>query len=127
MPNEVMPSHLPMAPVPPPAATKDDTPMIIYILYLGGFVFAPTSLVGVIMAYVNRDGAAPWAQTHYRFQIRTFWIGLLFVTVGIVTAFVLIGFPILLFNAIWIIVRCAKGIKYSSNSQPYPNVTTWLW
>lgn len=127
MPNDVMPPPLPMAPVPPPAVVKDDTPMIVYILYLGGFVSALTSLVGVIIAYVNRNDAAPWAQTHYRFQIRTFWIGLLFVTVGILSAFVLIGFPILLFNAIWMIVRCAKGIKYSSNSQPYPNVTTWLW
>ena len=52
---------------------------------------------------------------------------MLFVTVGILSAFVLIGFPILLFNVIWMIVRCAKGIKYSSNSQPYPNVTSWLW
>jgi hypothetical protein len=29
MPNDVMPPPLPMAPVPPPAVVKDDTPMIV--------------------------------------------------------------------------------------------------
>jgi uncharacterized membrane protein len=114
-------------PTPPFPAVKDETPMIIYILYLGGFVFALTSLVGVIMAYVNRNGAAPWAQTHYTFQIRTFWIGLFYLFVSLLCCFILIGFVMMLLVAIWLIIRCAKGIKLSSAAQPYPNVTSWLW
>lgn len=117
-----MPSNL----VPAPAV-KDDTPMIIYILYLAGFFSGITSLVGVIMAYVNKQSAAPWAQTHYRFQIRTFWIGLLYGFVSFVCLFILIGIPMLIFVAVWLIVRCAKGIKASSNGQPHPNVETWWW
>ena len=121
-----MPSDLIPPPVPLSAA-KDDTPMIIYILYIAGFFVGITSLVGLIMAYVNREGAAPWARTHYRFQIRTFWIGLLYGFVSSICLFILIGIPMLIFVAVWLIIRCAKGIKASSNSQPYPNVETWWW
>ncbi len=120
-----MPSDLTPAFAQPVA--RDDTPMIIYILYLGGLLVGITSLVGVIMAYVNLNGAAPWAATHYRFQIRTFWISLLYGAIGLIAVFILIGIPILIFVCVWLIIRCAKGIKLSSNSQPYPNVESWLW
>jgi uncharacterized membrane protein len=120
-----MPSDLTPAPAQPVA--RDDTPMIVYVLYLAGFFNGITSVVGVIMAYVNKDGATPWAQTHYRFQIRTFWIGLLYGFVSVICLFILIGIPMLIFVAVWLIIRCAKGIKASSNGEPLPNVETWWW
>jgi uncharacterized membrane protein len=103
------------------------TANIVYILYLVGLVIGVTSLVGLVMAYVNKSGAPEWVQSHYRFQIRTFWIGVLFSVIGVVTIAIFIGLVILLFVAIWIIVRCVKGMKYLSNAEPYPNPTTWLW
>lgn len=116
-----------MQAAPAVAAPIDQLPMIIYIVYLGSFVFAPASLVGVIMAYVNRGGATPWARTHYQFQIRTFWIGLLYGVISLICAFILIGFIMLLLVAIWTIVRCVMGIKYASKGEPYPKVQTWWW
>jgi uncharacterized membrane protein len=100
---------------------------VIYVLYLVGLVVGITHLIGVVMAYVNRSGAPEWAQTHYRFQIRTFWIGLLYGVVGLVLAFVIIGWFVLIFTAVWLIVRCVKGMKFAAAAQPYPDVTTWLW
>jgi uncharacterized membrane protein len=38
---------------------------LIYILYLVGLVVPIVPLVGLIMAYMNRDGAADWVKTHY--------------------------------------------------------------
>ena len=103
------------------------TANIIYILYLVGLVVGITSLVGLVMAYVNRSGAPEWVQSHYRFQIRTFWIGLLYAAIGFVTLIIIIGWFILLFVAIWMIIRCVKGMKQLSNAEPCPNPTTWLW
>src|SRR5215470_8720809 len=80
------------------------TANIVYILYLVGLVVGITSLVGLIMAYVNRSGAPEWVQTHYRFQIRTFWIGLLYTVIGVVTLIIIIGWFIFLFVAIWMII-----------------------
>jgi len=111
------------------AASPDQgkTANIIYILYLVSIVLGITAIIGVIMAYVNRAGAPEWVQTHYRFQIRTFWIGLLIAVIGVVTSMILIGFLILLLYVIWLIVRSAKGMSYVSKAQPYPNPGTWLW
>ena len=52
---------------------------IVYILYLVSLLFGITGIIGVVMAYINKDDAPEWVQTHYQFQIRTFWIGALFI------------------------------------------------
>ncbi|MDG4869203.1 hypothetical protein P8631_14505, partial [Guyparkeria sp. 1SP6A2] len=52
--------------------------MVIYALYLASFVLGFTSLIGVIIAYVYRGKGPVWLDEHYRYQIRTFWIGLLY-------------------------------------------------
>jgi uncharacterized membrane protein len=116
----------------PPSTSLATTPEaksanIIYILYLAALVVGVTSLVGVIMAYMNKDTAPEWLKSHYQYQIRTFWIGLLFAVVGVITIFVAIGFLVLLFYAVWYIVRCVKGMKQISLGAPMPNATTWLW
>ncbi len=103
------------------------TAKIVYILYLGGIVIGLLALVGVIVAYANRDDDGAWVADHYRFQIRTFWIGLLLTVVGVLTTFVVIGWAVLMIVVVWWIVRCVKGLKYVSRAEPYPNVTTWVW
>jgi uncharacterized membrane protein len=99
----------------------------IYILYLVGLVIGITHLIGVIMAYVNQNDAPDWVKTHYRLQIRTFWIALLYFFAGVVTAFIVIGWFIILFTVVWAIMRCAKGMKFLGRGEPYDNVTSWLW
>ena len=73
------------------------TAQIVYILYLVGLVFGVTGIVGVVMAYINKSEAPEWLQAHYQFQIRTFWIGALYMLIGIITAVVFIGYLILIF------------------------------
>lgn len=104
-----------------------DTARIIYILYLVGLATGLTLLVGVIMAYVNKEGAPDWLYTHYRFQIRTFWIGLLYCVIGGILSIALIGFLVLLFWVVWLIVRVVKGFKYLEQRQPVPNVESWMF
>lgn len=103
------------------------TANVVYILYLVGLVVGVTSIVGVIMAYVNRADAPEWVRTHYRFQIRTFWIALLYGLVGALGCLIVIGFFFLLFVLVWWIVRCAKGMQAISRGAPYEHPATWLW
>lgn len=100
---------------------------IVYILYLVSLVVGITGIVGLVMAYVKQGDAPEWVQTHYRFQIRTFWIGLLYMAIGLVTAVILIGFLVWLFAVVWLIVRCVKGMQEISRGEARANVTTWLW
>ena len=106
---------------------EGDTAKLIYILYLASLIVGITGIVGVIMAYVNRGGAPEWVATHYRFQIRTFWIGLLYGLISLITVFILIGFLFALFTLVWWIVRCAKGLQQQSRGEPYDKPATWLW
>lgn len=103
------------------------TATIVYILYLVGLIIQVTHLIGVVVAYIYRHDGPDWVRTHYRFQIRTFWIGLLYLVIGVVTLHVLIGGLILFLTLIWFIVRCVKGLRFLGHAQPYDNVTSWLW
>jgi uncharacterized membrane protein len=106
---------------------EGDAANTVYILYLVSLLVGVTSIIGVIMAYVNRAEAPEWVQTHYRFQIRTFWIGLLYGLIGIVTFIFVIGIFWLMFVAVWWIVRCAKGMQAISRGMPYERPASWLW
>ena len=103
------------------------TAKIIYILYLVSIIFGITAIVGLILAYVNRDDAPDWLKTHYRFQIRTFWIGALYLFIGILFSQFIFGLFIILFWLLWLIVRCAKGYKYLDRKQAYPYPAGWMF
>jgi len=114
--------------IPPGSSpTEGNSANLIYILYLASLVVGITGLIGVIMAYVYQGAAPPWVQTHYRFQIRTFWIGLLYGLIGAATAWFGVGFLIILFTVVWYIVRCVKGMQRIAQSLAYDNAGTWLW
>ena len=100
---------------------------LVYILYLCSLLVGVTILAGLIMAYMNRRKADAWLQTHYTFLIRTFWIGLLYTMVGVFTLGVGVGYFILLFTFVWLIVRCTKGIRQLDNRQPVANLESWLF
>jgi uncharacterized membrane protein len=104
-----------------------DTAKIIYILYLVGLAVGITSIVGLVMAYVNKDEAPDWLKTHYQFQIRTFWIACLYCLIGFVLTFVLIGVLVFIFTAIWLIIRVVKGFKFLEQRQPVANYETWMF
>ena len=99
---------------------------VIYILYLVGLAFGLTALIGVILAYTNKDGAPAWVASHYRFQIRTFWIGLLIAVIGGLLALILIGWLVLIGLAVWVVMRCVKGMTYLGRGQPVPDPATWM-
>lgn len=100
---------------------------VIYILLMVGTLIGFSAVIAVIMAYIYKDDSPEWMQSHYRFQIRTFWIGLLYATVGLITFAVVIGYFILLFTVIWVIIRCIKGLKQLENNQPVKNLESWMF
>src|SRR5215210_4960074 len=120
--EEAMASKQPSA-VNPPASKN--LPFAIYILYLASFLAGLTGLVGVVLAYVNRGTGPAWLETHLTYQIRTFWIGLLYTIIGFVTTLVIVGWLVLLATSIWLILRCAKGMSWLDRNEPVPDPYTW--
>ena len=101
------------------------TTKLIYILMLVGTLLPMTAVIALIMAYIYQDDAPDWMQTHYRFLIRTFWIGLLYLCIGAFTYLIVIGKLVMAFAVIWIIVRCIKGLNWLDRQQAVPNPDTW--
>lgn len=92
----------------------------VYILQaLSFFLGGITGLAGVIINYLKLDEVqGTWIEPHFRWQIRTFWIGLLWSVIGFITTFIIIGWFILLAIAIWIIYRIVKGALALNEGQP---------
>ncbi|MFI0472713.1 DUF4870 family protein [Halomonas sp. HMF6819] len=110
-----------------PAPKADTTvALVVYALYLANFFTGFTVIVGVIVSYVYHGNGPHWLDEHYRYQIRTFWIGLLYLSVASLLTLVLIGFPLLLAVAVWFIVRCVKGFKGIQEKRPPSDVNGWL-
>jgi uncharacterized membrane protein len=81
---------------------------------IGSFVGSIPSIVAVILNYAKRsDARGTWLESHYRWQIRTFWFAILWVIGAGGLMITLIGIPIaigmLIFVTIWLIYRIARG------------------
>lgn len=109
------------------APSSEGTAKVVYILYLVGIIFGLTGIIGVVMAYINKREAPDWLQTHYQFQIRTFWIGLLYVLIGMILSIILIGYLVLLFWVVWLVIRCVKGMKTLDQKEAHPDPAGWLF
>lgn len=84
--------------------------LVVYVLYALSFLYGITAIAGVVIAYIKRDDVrGTWLESHFAWQIRTFWWGLLWTVVGVVLALVAVGFLILLAVWIWAIYRVVKG------------------
>jgi len=99
--------------------------LLAYVLLLAAPVLLVSALIGVIIAYVYRDDAPAWLQSHFQLQIRTFWLAFLFFFIGLMLLWVLIGKLMLLATLIWYLVRIIKGLKYLNRRAPYPNPASW--
>lgn len=92
---------------------------IIYALYAASLVFGVTCLVAIVINYVKRDDVAgTWLESHFRWQIRTFWFSLLWGLIGLATTFIIVGFGILFADLIWYIYRIVKGWIRLNDGKP---------
>lgn len=96
---------------------------------VGAFVFGWPSIIAVIVNYVKKgDARGTWLESHFRWQIRTFWFALAWVVlvalVGGALTIVLVGFAILWVGlfvlGIWAIYRIARGWLALRDRRPMP-------
>jgi uncharacterized membrane protein len=81
---------------------------------VGAFVFGVPSIIAVVINYLKRDEArGTFLESHFRWQIRTFWFALLWCMIGAMLFVTFIGIPLALvvfFAAgVWSIYRIARG------------------
>ena len=108
-------------PVPTPEPKRDLEALfgltrIVYGLMAFGLLFSAglIAVVAIVIDYVKFDEArGTWLESHFRWQIRTFWFGLLWLATGCVLFLTLILIPLawLIWTvaAIWVVYRIVKG------------------
>ena len=84
------------------------------VTIVGAFVFGVPSIVAVILNYMYRNSVrGTFLESHFRWQIRTFWFALMWVTIGVMLFVTLIGIPlawiVCIAAGIWVIYRIARG------------------
>lgn len=99
---------------------------------LGSFLFGWPSIIAVILNYVKRSEArGTWLESHFDWQIRTFWWALLWALIvaalSAVLAVVIIGFATwavgMFALGVWAIYRIARGWLRLKDRQPMPSAS----
>lgn len=94
------------------------------------FIFGWPSIIAVVINYVKRsDVKGTYLESHFDWQIRTFWFALLWIVIGwflgAILAFVFVGFAVWMVGfialSIWICYRIAKGWLRLSDGRPVYN------
>ena len=92
---------------------------------VGAFLTGWPSLAAVVLNYVKRSEArGTWLESHFRWQIRTFWFGLLwaalcvlFVVLTLGIAIVIVWLPLAVVG-LWFIYRIARGWLALTDRRP---------
>lgn len=118
----------PSSPPPtPPMVSNKQMALVVYILYFISYVVGITAVIGVVIAHIEVGRADPYLRSHYQFQIRTFWIGLLYLVIGVILCLVVVGIVVLLWWFVWTLVRCIKGVLALNENRPIENPNSWLF
>ena len=92
---------------------------------VGAFLTGWPSIIAVILNYVMRgEVRGTWLESHFRWQIRTFWYGLLWVSLCALFVIMTFGIGIIIawfplgIVSLWFIYRVARGWMALGNRQP---------
>ena len=103
------------------AITGISSTAFIVTAFLSGW----PSIIAVVINYVKRSEVrGTFLDTHFSWQIRTFWWALLWFCIGgllIVTLIgAIIGVPVMVVTGLWVLYRIARGWLALLSHQPMP-------
>lgn len=95
---------------------------VVYALQALSFFVGITAIVAIVINYVKIDDIkGSWLESHFRWQMRTFWYGLLWGVIGAITFIFIIGWFILIADGIWVIYRIVKGwLRLNDGKEIFP-------
>ncbi len=112
-------------------------PTACYLMMVIGPLFLGLSAIpAAVLAYMNRETAPAWIQSHYIFQIRTFWAGLVMALIAGGTFFFIdrgvfavifgaVWAVIMLLGVVWFVLRSAVGLLRLRRGEAIRNPRAW--
>ena len=92
---------------------------------IGAFLTGWPSIIAVILNYVKRgDVRGTWLESHFRWQIRTFWFGLLWISLCLFFIVATLGIGLLVawlpmaIVSVWFIYRIVRGWLALNDNRP---------
>jgi uncharacterized membrane protein len=117
--NDVIDATGGVAKTPEQLASLKSVTTVVYALQALSFIWGLPAIVGLIINYVKRDDArGTLYESHFDWQIRSFWWGLVWAVTGAVLAMVMVGFVIMFVAWVWMIYRVVKGWLRLCDGQP---------
>jgi len=95
---------------------------VVYALQALSFFTGLTFIAAVVINYIKKEDVhGTWLESHFLWQIRSFWYGLLWGVIGFATFIIFIGYFVLLANTIWLVYRIIKGwLRLTEGKTMYP-------
>lgn len=87
---------------------------IVYALQAGFFLLGVSALVAIILNYVKLDDVrGTWLESHFRWQIRTFWFAVMWIALAVFLFITIIGLPfgllLIVLAGLWVLYRVVRG------------------
>ena len=97
------------------------SPAMVVTAFLTGW----PSIIAVILNYLKRSEVrGTWLDSHFSWQIRTFWFALLWLIVGVILFVTLVGIPVAVAiwfaTGIWVLYRIIRGWLALNSKRPLP-------
>lgn len=111
-------------------------PFLNYLLlFFMVMTFGLTGIVVLLVANFREDKAQDWVKTHYDFQKRTFWIGIVPILACAILGIYLkahgiqnqvLIFALVVIPLLYVIGRCITGFNHLLYNRPYPTPKAWM-
>ncbi len=102
-------------------STLSNLTLVVYVLQAVTFFTGIGAIIGLIINYLKREEVRGTIyDSHFHWQIRTFWGALLGGAIGWISASLLVGFVILFLLFLWYLYRIIKGFLYLNEGKPLP-------
>ncbi len=137
--NTAMDTDLPQVSAPPPSEGMVTLAHVLYGMHgfsalmgvlssafiVTAFLTGWPSIIAVIINYVKRgDARGTWLESHFIWQIRTFWYAVLWVFLAGLLILTVVGIPfawvLLVAVGIWVLYRIIRGWIAVAESRPMP-------
>ncbi|CAI8255595.1 MAG: Uncharacterised protein [SAR92 bacterium MED-G29] len=94
--------------------------LLVYVLQgFGVFTGGLTWIAAMVVNYLKRSEVRDtWVESHFRWQLNTFWYGLLWLIVGTLFWIVFLGWFMWGLVTIWVVYRIIKGLLYLNDRKP---------
>jgi len=140
--TDTIPQPTPETPAVPVKEPTSEQVMLTHLMYamhlfsaaagLSASVFIVTaflsgwpSIIAVILNYIKRgDVEGTFLASHFRWQLRTFWVALLWVVICVALAltfiFIVVAWPLAVLVGLWVLYRLIRGWLALIDRKPLP-------